>query len=146
MSRIKTRSGDALVVVDAQVGAIGRCWQAPRVVGSGWHERAGQPHAEVHALAAAGAAARGATAYLTLEPCSHTGRTGLRGVDRSGVTRPPRFSVCHDKVLTWKPSRYYIETNAPSGAAKYKDPRSPFHHAVTSPPPGSFGVPGNRRR
>lgn len=46
-----------------------------RVVGSGWHERAGAPHAEIHALAAAGEEARGATAYLTLEPCSHHGRT-----------------------------------------------------------------------
>ncbi|WP_097065676.1 bifunctional diaminohydroxyphosphoribosylaminopyrimidine deaminase/5-amino-6-(5-phosphoribosylamino)uracil reductase RibD [Nitrosovibrio sp. Nv4] len=46
-----------------------------QVVGSGWHERAGEPHAEINALAAAGAAARGATAYLTLEPCSHHGRT-----------------------------------------------------------------------
>jgi diaminohydroxyphosphoribosylaminopyrimidine deaminase/5-amino-6-(5-phosphoribosylamino)uracil reductase len=46
-----------------------------RIVGSGWHERAGAPHAEINALSAAGEEARGATAYLTLEPCSHHGRT-----------------------------------------------------------------------
>lgn len=46
-----------------------------KVVGEGWHERAGGPHAEVRALAAAGPAAKGATAYVSLEPCSHHGRT-----------------------------------------------------------------------
>lgn len=49
--------------------------RAGEIVGEGWHEKVGEAHAEVHALKAAGERAHGATAYVTLEPCSHTGRT-----------------------------------------------------------------------
>ena len=48
---------------------------AGALVGEGWHQRAGQPHAEVFALRTAAEGARGGTAYVTLEPCSHHGRT-----------------------------------------------------------------------
>src|SRR5438046_3362161 len=60
-----------------------------RVVGAGWHQRYGGPHAEVHALAAAGEAARGATLYVTLEPCCHHGKTPpcTDAVLRAGVSR-----------------------------------------------------------
>jgi diaminohydroxyphosphoribosylaminopyrimidine deaminase/5-amino-6-(5-phosphoribosylamino)uracil reductase len=73
--------------VTLAAGALGRTSPNPtvgcvilnssgRVVGEGWHESYGGPHAEVHALTDAGDRARGGTAVVTLEPCNHTGRTG----------------------------------------------------------------------
>src|SRR5262245_2455428 len=59
------------------------------IVGEGWHQRYGEAHAEVNALAAAGEAARGATLYVTLEPCRHHGKTPpcTDAVLRAGVSR-----------------------------------------------------------
>src|SRR5574340_443268 len=84
-----------------QLAARGLCTTSPnprvgcvivrdgRVVGEGWHERAGTPHAEIHALKAAGEMARGATVYVTLEPCSHHGRTPpcAEALIQAGVAR-----------------------------------------------------------
>lgn len=60
-----------------------------RVVGEGWHQQFGGPHAEVHALASAGESARGATLYVTLEPCCHQGKTPpcTESILRAGIVR-----------------------------------------------------------
>lgn len=65
--------GRGIVAPNPLVGAV--VVAEGEVVGEGWHEGPGTPHAEIRALAAAGRRARGATLYVTLEPCSHQGRT-----------------------------------------------------------------------
>lgn len=78
---------------------LGNVWPNPavgcvivtegRILGRGWTQPGGRPHAETMALAQAGAAARGATAYVTLEPCSHHGRTGpcANALISAGISR-----------------------------------------------------------
>ena len=69
------RRGAGLVEPNPTVGAVVVAADGRTVVGTGWHARFGGPHAEVAALAAAGAAAHGATLFVTLEPCCHHGKT-----------------------------------------------------------------------
>jgi diaminohydroxyphosphoribosylaminopyrimidine deaminase/5-amino-6-(5-phosphoribosylamino)uracil reductase len=75
MARALTLAARGLYTTDPnpRVGCV--VVREDQVLGEGWHVRAGEPHAEVLALRAAGPDARGATVYVTLEPCSHTGRT-----------------------------------------------------------------------
>src|SRR5262245_42644198 len=67
------RRGMGCVEPNPMVGCV--IVQGEEVVGEGWHQQFGGPHAEVHALAAAGERAKGATMYVTLEPCCHQGKT-----------------------------------------------------------------------
>jgi diaminohydroxyphosphoribosylaminopyrimidine deaminase/5-amino-6-(5-phosphoribosylamino)uracil reductase len=87
------------VAINLARNAIGRTSPNPlvgavivregRIVGAGWHRKAGTPHAEIHALNMAGDLAKGATLYVTLEPCSHYGRTGpcAEAVVKAGIKR-----------------------------------------------------------
>ena len=81
------RHGEGLTRPNPPVGAV--IVKDGKLIGSGWHRRAGGPHAEIYALRQAGDSARGATLYVTLEPCSTYGRTPpcCDAILRSGITR-----------------------------------------------------------
>lgn len=85
MSQADTDRRFMALALSLGVRGMGRCWPNPavgcvivkdgRIVGRGWTRPGGRPHAEVVALAQAGEQARGATAYVSLEPCAHHGKT-----------------------------------------------------------------------
>lgn len=83
----EARKGIGRTSPNPSVGAV--VIKNDRIVGKGHHQQAGGPHAEIHALQAAGHKAEGATLYVTLEPCNHTGRTSpcTEAVLRAGITR-----------------------------------------------------------
>ena len=83
----EARKGLGRTSPNPAVGAV--VVKGGEVVGRGYHRKAGTPHAEVHALADAGERAQGATLYVTLEPCNHTGRTPpcTEAVLQAGISR-----------------------------------------------------------
>ncbi len=96
----EARKGIGRTSPNPYVGAV--VVKNDQVVAKGYHHRAGTPHAEVHALEAAGAEALGATLYVTLEPCNHQGRT------------PP----CTEKILTTGVRRLVVGMDDPNPLVK----------------------------
>ena len=94
--------GEGFTSPNPMVGAV--VVKDGRVVGSGYHQMVGGPHAEVNAIDAAGKLAEGATLYVTLEPCNHTGRTPpcTRAILAAGIVASAQsslgYNICRIRV------------------------------------------------
>ena len=95
------------------------------VIAEGWHDHAGGPHAEIVALRAAGGRAAGATAYVTLEPCAHTGRTGpcadaliAAGITRVVVATPDPNPVAAGGAAALRAAGITVDTGVLQAAAR----------------------------
>jgi diaminohydroxyphosphoribosylaminopyrimidine deaminase/5-amino-6-(5-phosphoribosylamino)uracil reductase len=136
------------------VGAV--VARGDEIVGEGWHERKGGPHAEVVALGAAGEAARGATLYVTLEPCDHHGTTppcvdailaagivkvvvGVKDPTRDGIARLREAGVEVELVDHWEAR---VQNEAWLTWARLGRPFVTYKAAVTLD--GRMTVPGGR--
>lgn len=111
-----------------------------RIVGEGFHHRAGEPHAEVHALRAAAERARGATLYVSLEPCNHHGRTPpcSHAVARAGIERVVAGIADPNPVTDGAGAKYLQEHGIPIEFAqdvRAKRIIEPFARAVRSQRP-----------
>lgn len=131
------RRGIGTVEPNPPVGAI-LADAAGRIVGKGWHQRYGGPHAEVHALTEAGAAAHGGTLYVTLEPCAHHGKTPpctdavlAAGIRRVVIgTRDPARHVAETGVDILRAAGVDVEL-CPPVEAEARDLIAPFTRLVT---------------
>jgi diaminohydroxyphosphoribosylaminopyrimidine deaminase/5-amino-6-(5-phosphoribosylamino)uracil reductase len=116
--------GRGLVEPNPLVGAV--VVRADQFVGAGWHERYGQAHAEVNALAAAGPAARGATLYVTLEPCCHHGKTPpctdaivRAGIERVVAAMPDPFpQVAGKGIALLREAGVYVDVDVAAAEAR----------------------------
>src|SRR5262247_410483 len=136
------------------VGAV--VARGEEILGEGWHERKGGPHAEVVALEAAGDAARGATMYVTLEPCDHHGTTppcvdailaagvakvvvGAKDPTRDGIARLREAGVDVELVDLWEAR---VQNEAWLTWARLGRPFVTYKAAVTLD--GRMSIPGER--
>lgn len=159
-ARALAREGWGQVHPNPMVGCV--LVRDGQVVGEGYHRRYGGPHAEVEALGAAGEAARGATAYVTLEPCNHHGKTPpcTEALIRAGVVRvvfgaedPGKVSAGGARALraagvgvegpVWDPWTAQVENPAFFHAARHASPFVALKMAQTLD--GAIAEAGGRR-